>query len=74
LICKDFLINNRIINKWMSINEIPILIIPSFTRFVSPFTNKFGQMVHRKEVDFCKILIFSNIAEYSGSGIYSYKY
>ena len=73
LICKDFLVNYEVIDKWMDLNDIKYIIVPSFSKLVNPFRNKFSEIVHtRKNQD--KTFIFANVAEYSGSGIYNYKF
>lgn len=69
-ICKDFLVNYEIINKWMDLNNIKILTIPSFSELYLPFRNKFGELVSKHKSN--KIFIFSNVANYGGSGIYHY--
>ncbi len=71
-ICKDFLVNYEIIDKWMDKNNIRTIVIPSFTGLVNPFRNKFGDLIHNTQ-NTDKSFIFVNMAEYGGSGIYNYK-
>ena len=70
-ICKDFLVNYEVIDKWMEKNNIKIIVVPSFTGLVNPFRNRFGILIHSKE-NIDKSFIFINVAEYGGSGTYSY--
>ncbi len=72
-ICKDFLVNYEVIDKWMDLNNINYVIIPSFSKLVNPFKNKFGEIVNSINNQ-KKTFIFANVAEYSGSGIYNYAY
>ena len=70
-ICKDFLVNYEVIDKWMELNDVKILIIPSLTSLVNPFRSKLTHLIHQiKNQD--KNFIFVNVAEYGGSGIYNY--
>lgn len=70
-ICKDFLVNYEIIDKWMDFNDIKLIIIPSFTSLVNPFRSKLNTVIHKiKNQD--KSFIFINVAEFNGSGIYNY--
>lgn len=70
-ICKDFLVNYEIIDKWMDFNDIKLIIIPSFTSLVNPFRSKLNTIIHNiKNQD--KSFIFINIAEFNGSGIFNY--
>jgi predicted amidohydrolase len=70
-ICKDFLVNYEIIDKWMDFNDIKLIIIPSFTSLVNPFRSKLNTIIHNiKNQD--KSFIFINLAEFNGSGIFNY--
>ncbi|GAH16521.1 unnamed protein product, partial [marine sediment metagenome] len=70
-ICKDFLVNYELIDKWMKIHDIKIMVVPSFTELFYPFRNKFGELISLKENEE-KTFIFANVAKYGGSGIYKY--
>ncbi len=70
-VCKDFLVNYEVIDKWMEKNNIKIIVVPSFTGLVNPFRNRFGILIHSKE-NIDKSFIFVNVAEYGGSGMYSF--
>lgn len=70
-ICKDFLVNYSIIDKWMNKNDIALIAVPSFTELVNPFRNKFGEIIHLKK-NRKKTFVFANIAEFGGSGIYNF--
>lgn len=71
-ICKDFLVNYEVIDKWMDSNDIKFIIIPSLTSLVNPFRSKLTHITHQiKNQD--KNFIFVNVAEYGGSGIYNYQ-
>ncbi len=71
-ICKDFLVNYEVIDKWMDLNDTKLLIIPSFTSLVNPFRSKLTHLIHQiKNQD--KNFLFVNVAEYGGSGIYNYQ-
>ncbi len=70
-ICKDFLVNHKMIDKWMNIHKVNITIVPSFTDLIYPFRNKLGELVSLKDNE-KKIFIFANVAKYGGSGIYKY--
>jgi hypothetical protein len=72
-ICKDFLVNYEVIDKWMDKYEIKILLVPSFTYLVNPFIYKFGNIM-RKRKNENKTIAFVNLAEYSGSGIFNPSY
>jgi len=72
-ICKDFLVNFEVIDKWMNKNKIATLLVPSFTKLVNPFIYKFGNII-RKRYNENKTIAFVNIAEYGGSGIYNLSY
>jgi hypothetical protein len=71
-ICKDFLVNYEVIDKWMDKNNIKILIIPAFTSLVNPFRSKITHLIHQIDNQ-DKNFIFVNVAEYGGSGIYNYQ-
>ncbi len=71
-ICKDFLVNYEVIDKWMELNDTKLLIIPSLTSLVNPFRSKLTHLTHQiKNQD--KTFIFVNVAEYGGSGLYNYR-
>lgn len=70
-ICKDFLVNHELIDKWMNIHNVNLTIVPSFTELFYPFRNKLGELVSLKENE-NKLFIFANVAKYGGSGIYKY--
>ena len=71
-ICKDFLVNYEVIDKWMELSDTKLLIIPSLTSLVNPFRSKLTHLTHQiKNQD--KNFIFVNVAEYGGSGIYNYR-
>ncbi len=70
-ICKDFLVNFEVITQWMKFNKIDIMVVPSFTPLVNPFRNKLGDIIIKPE-NRNKIFIFTNVAKYGGSRIYSY--
>ncbi len=72
-ICKDFLINYEVIDKWMNKYHINTILVPSFTKLVNPFIHKFGNMMH-KRINKNKTIAFVNLAEYGGSGIYNLSY
>ncbi len=72
-ICKDFLVNYEIIDKWMDKNKITTILVPSFTELVNPFIYKFGNII-RKRYNKSKTIAFVNIAEYGGSGIFNLSY
>ena len=71
LICKDFLVNYAVVDKWMDKNNINIIAVPSFSQLVNPFKNKFGNIIHQRR-NVKKTFLFVNIAEYGGSGIYNF--
>ncbi len=77
LICKDLLVHADIIDNWMDLHNIQIIATPSFTDLVNPFRNKLGDIISHKpqkdKEDKNKIFIFANVAEYGGSGAYSYE-
>lgn len=52
-------------------DDINILVVPSFTELVNPFRAKLSEIVTQRE-NKDKIFIFTNIAEYGGSGVYTY--
>lgn len=70
LICKDFLVNYMVIDKWMQKYDVKTLLIPSFTELVNPFIYKFGNII-RKEKNKDKTIAFVNLAEYGGSGVFN---
>ena len=70
-ICKDFLVNHELIDKWMNIHNVNLTIVPSFTELFYPFRNKLGELVSLKDNE-NKLFIFANVAKYGGSGIYKY--
>ncbi len=70
-VCKDFLVNYSIIDKWMDINDINIITIPSFSELINPFRYKIGEIVIKPQ-NRKKTFIFTNIAEYGGSGAYNF--
>lgn len=70
-ICKDFLVNHELIDKWMNIHNVNLTIVPSFTELFYPFRNKLGELVSIKDNE-NKLFIFANVAKYGGSGIYNY--
>ncbi len=72
-ICKDFLVNYEVIDKWMDKNNITTILVPSFTELVNPFIYKFGNII-RKKYNKGKTIAFVNIAEYGGSGIFNLSY
>lgn len=72
-ICKDFLVNYEVIDKWMDKNSIKTILVPSFTKLVNPFIYKFGNII-RKRYNRDKTIAFVNIAEYGGSGIFNLSY
>ncbi|KKN27157.1 hypothetical protein LCGC14_0867500 [marine sediment metagenome] len=72
-ICKDFLVNYEVIDKWMSKNKVTTLLVPSFTKLVNPFIYKFGNII-RNRYNEGKTIAFVNIAEYGGSGIFNVSY
>ena len=72
-ICKDFLVNYEVIDKWMDKNKINTILVPSFTELVNPFIYKFGNII-RKRYNESKTIAFVNIAEYGGSGIFNLSY
>ena len=72
-VCKDFLVNYEVIDKWMDKNRITTLLVPSFTELVNPFIYKFGNII-RKKYNKNKTIAFVNIAEYGGSGIFNLSY
>ncbi len=71
MICKDFLVNYSVVDKWMDKNKINLVVIPSFSQLVNPFKNKFGNIIHHRR-NVKKTFLFVNIAEYGGSGIYNF--
>jgi len=71
-ICKDFLVNYPVIDKWMDKHEVKYAIIPSNTHLVNPFIRKFGEIVNF-EKNKKKHFFFVNIAEFSGSGMFCHK-
>ncbi|MFW9969053.1 MAG: AAA family ATPase, partial [Candidatus Odinarchaeota archaeon] len=71
-ICKDFLVNYPVIDKWMDKHEVNYAIIPSNTYLVNPFTRKFGEIVNFKK-NKEKYFFFVNIAEFSGSGMFCHE-
>ena len=71
-ICKDFLVNYPVIDKWMDKHEVKYAIIPSNTNLVNPFIRKFGEIINFKKNNE-KHFFFVNIAEFSGSGMFRYK-
>lgn len=71
-ICKDFLVNYPVIDKWMDIHDVQYVVIPSNSMLVNPFIRKFGEIInYKKNKD--KHFFFVNIAEFGGSGMFSYK-
>ena len=70
-ICKDFLVNYGIIDKWMNKNGVKLIVIPSFTSLVNPFKSKINSIIHNIENQ-DKSFIFVNVAEFSGSGVFNY--
>ena len=70
LICKDFLRLHDSISKWTTKNKIDFLIIPSLTSKVLPFHSKLLNLYNQPIYEKLKI-IFSNIAEYGGSEVFS---
>lgn len=72
-ICKDFLVNYSVLPKWMEINDVDIIAIPSFTPLVGPFLSKL------REISYCesnkgKMFLYTNLAEYGGSDILNYEW
>ena len=55
----------------MEINDIDILVVPSFTQLMNPFRSKLYDIVSN-EKNKNKIFIFANVAKYGGSGIYNF--
>ncbi len=72
-VCKDFLVNYEVIDKWMDKNKISTLLVLSFTELVNPFIYKFGNII-RKRYNKNKTIAFVNVAEYGGSGIFNLSY
>jgi hypothetical protein len=70
-ICKDFLVNYEIIDKWMKKNSVNLIVIPAFTSLVNPFRSKINTIIHNKKNQ-NKSFIFVNVAEFSGSGVFNY--
>lgn len=70
-ICKDFLVNYEIIDKWMKMNRVNLIVIPAFTSLVNPFRSKINTIIHNKKNQ-DKSFIFVNVAEFSGSGVFNY--
>ncbi|KKL11698.1 hypothetical protein LCGC14_2543160 [marine sediment metagenome] len=55
----------------MDINDINIITIPSFSELINPFRYKIGAIVIKPQ-NRKKTFIFTNIAEYGGSGAYNF--
>ncbi len=72
-ICKDFLVNYEVIDKWMDKNQVKTILVPSFTQLVNPFIHKFSNIIHDRENKDITI-VFVNLAEYGGSGIFNLTY
>jgi len=71
-ICKDFLVNYPVIDKWMDKHEVDYAVIPSYTSLVNPFVRKFGELVNFSK-NKNKRFFFVNAAEFSGSGMFCYE-
>ena len=72
-ICKDFLVNYPVLPKWMEINDVDIIAIPSFTPLVGPFLSKLREISY-SESNKGKIFLYTNLAEYGGSDILNYEW